>query len=396
MSVTSHQITVADLKFNDSRFLGSRTSPKEKHKDAQLSTRGESNHDEDETSDNFNSVLRQQTDFLTASVTDKIPNGKEKPGHGSQEDSSSLNGSDPESSPESPGTMLKKLVKTGIFDGMGILNLTSDKTMESNLVQDGEDGILQKAQLVKGPGLNEEGSMADPGKETLLSTTQSPSNIAKFYQKRYGRHRNRLVDTLCLERQNDKFLVYTHNTTQVCSSDLANPASMRDGHEPSVNQNLSPDLKSAHNPAFNGRRQSVSRTSEGGHHYIQCVDEKDQRRPTLTSPDSDPADFGYLVHPQDVQNPEPRGMELPILGDWRRYDEIKSLQQPLADQHPVHLVPGHAEMPGPNPVLFPIPLQVCPIHDESNNTQAEQPRQNRGNETIQEFFERIEGEVSLN
>ncbi|GKU00155.1 hypothetical protein FLAG1_04541 [Fusarium langsethiae] len=367
---------IADLTFNDTRFL--EPSPKKKHKDAQLSTNGETDHDEDDISDNLEPSSRQRSDFLKTAVTEKDTKGKGEPDHTFQEDRDSLNGSNPEPSPETPRTMLKKLIKTGIFDGTGVFKLPSVEEMESNLIQHGDNSTLGNIQPVGSHTGQNEVSMVDPSKDsTLLSTTQPHSNIASFYRKHYRNHPDGSTGKVYLELQDEKTPLHTHATAQVRSSNTANPACMRDKYEPSMTENLSPDLKLAHNSAVNGRWQSADEASEGGCHYVQRIDQKEQRRPRLTNPSSDAADFGYLVHPTGIQSPEPVSMKQPIIGDWQRYGAIKLPQQSLADQHSLHLTHGDVGMPG------------------HSNAQAEQPRRTCGNETVQEFFERIEGEQDL-
>ncbi|RGP61206.1 hypothetical protein FSPOR_10191 [Fusarium sporotrichioides] len=388
---------VADLTFNDTRFLEPKSSPKKKHKDAQLSTNGETDHDEDDTSNNLEPSSRQRSDFLKTAVTEKDTKGKGEPDHTFQEDRDSLNGSNPEPSPETPRTMLKKLITTGIFDGTGILKLPFDEEMESNLIQHHDNSTLGNVQPVGSHTGQNEVSMVDPSKDsTLLSTTQPHSNIASFYRKHYRNHPDRSTGKVYLELQDEKTPLHTHATAQVRSSNIANPACMRDKYEPSMTENLSPDLKLAHNSAVNGRRQSADEASEGGYHYVQRIDQKDQRKPRLTNPGSDAADFGYLVHPTSIQSPEPVGMKQPIIGDWQQYCAIKLPQQSLADQHSLHLTHGDVGMPGPNSMLFPIPLtEVYSVQDERghSNAQAEQPRRTCGNETDETYQALYDGYV---
>ncbi|UZP32720.1 hypothetical protein NXS19_000536 [Fusarium pseudograminearum] len=300
---------VADLTFNSTKFLELKPSLREKHKVGQLSTNGETDHDEVETSDNLDHSLQQHTDISKTATTDKDANGKEDIDRCFQDDSSSLNGSNPEPSPDTPRMMLKKLIKTGIFDGTGILKLASDKTTRPKPVKDGESSILEKVKPVRSHASQDNVSMADPGKDlTLPSTAQPPQDTASLYQKHHGNRLNIPANAVCLERQGENIPLYTSRTAQVCSSGVANLDGMKEGHEPSMTQNPSPDLSLAYESATNGRRQSVPKTSEGGRQYVQCIDQDDQRRPMLTSPDSDPADFGYLVHPQYIQSHEPRKM----------------------------------------------------------------------------------------
>ncbi|EKJ77810.1 hypothetical protein FPSE_02044 [Fusarium pseudograminearum CS3096] len=390
---------VADLTFNSTKFLELKPSLREKHKVGQLSTNGETDHDEVETSDNLDHSLQQHTDISKTATTDKDANGKEDIDRCFQDDSSSLNGSNPEPSPDTPRMMLKKLIKTGIFDGTGILKLASDKTTRPKPVKDGESSILEKVKPVRSHASQDNVSMADPGKDlTLPSTAQPPQDTASLYQKHHGNRLNIPANAVCLERQGENIPLYTSRTAQVCSSGVANLDGMKEGHEPSMTQNPSPDLSLAYESATNGRRQSVPKTSEGGRQYVQCIDQDDQRRPMLTSPDSDPADFGYLVHPQYIQSHEPRRMGQPIYGDWQRCDVIEPPQQPLVDEHSLRFTHRHVGTQGLNPMSFPMPAtEMQPIQDERGygNAQTDPPPLNCGNETVQEFFERIEGEVGL-
>ncbi|CAF3629064.1 unnamed protein product [Fusarium graminearum] len=381
---------VANLTFNSTKLLEPKPSLREKHKVGQLSTNGETDYDEVETSDNLDHSLQQHTDISKTAVTDKDANGKEDIYRYFQDDSSSLNGSNPEPSPDTPRTMLKKLIKTGIFDGTEILKLASDKTTRPNSVKHDESGILEKAKPVRSHASQDKVSMADPGKDLTLPLTAQPPKDASLHQKHHGNRLNISANAVCLERQDENIPLYTSRTAQVYSSDVANLDGMKEGPEPSMTQDPSPDLSLAYESATNGRRQSVPKTSEGGRQYVQCIGQEDQRKPTFTSLDSDPADFGYLVHPQYMQSHEPRSIEQPIHGDWQRYDVIESPQQPLVDEHSLRFTHRHVGTQGLNPMLFP-------IQDERGygNAQADPPPLNCGNETVQEFFERIEGEASL-
>ncbi|KAG8352939.1 hypothetical protein FVEN_g8946 [Fusarium venenatum] len=399
MPRTSHQIIVTDLVFNDTKFLEQKTNPKKKHQDHQPSTNGETDHDEDETPDNLESPPQQHTGCQKTAVTEKDTERKGEPDHTSQEDCNLLNRSNLELSPETPRTMFKKLIETGIFDGTGILKLTSDKDLQKGPIRDGENGILKNLQPVGSRAGQYGVSTTDPDKGlTLPLTTLPQSNIASFYQKHYGNNQNKSADTACLERHGEKTPLCIRDTAQVCYSDRANPVNMRDVHEASITQSPNPDLKLARDSAVDGRRESIYEALEGRHQYTPYIDHTDQRRPTLTNPDSDFADFGYLVHPTDIQSPKLVSTELPTLGDWQRYGESKLLQQSLAAKHSLHLTHGDAGIPGPNLMMFPMPsTEVYPTQDERGytNAQVKQQRRNCGNETVREFFESIEGEVSL-
>ncbi|OBS26504.1 hypothetical protein FPOA_00447 [Fusarium poae] len=259
---------VADLTFNDTRFLEPKTSPKKKHQDVQLNTNGEIDHDEDETPYNLESPQRQHTNCQKTAIIDKDVEGKvnREADHTSQADCNSLNGSNSEPSPETPRTMLKKLIETGIFDGTGILKLTSDKNLQQDPVRDGENGILENVQLVGSRADQHGASTADPSKDsTIPSTTLPQSNTATFYQGHYGNFQNKSADTGCLERHDEKIPLCTRGTTQVCSYYRANPVNTREEHEPSTTQNLTPGLELALDPAVNVTPQILATL------YIQQV-----------------------------------------------------------------------------------------------------------------------------
>ncbi|KAH7196990.1 uncharacterized protein B0J16DRAFT_10473 [Fusarium flagelliforme] len=395
ISAASEQITVTDLMLNDTAFLESGTSMKEKHKDSRLSISEETDHEEDRTSDNLDPSPRPCTNFSTTPGNNKDTNTNEAVENGFREGSNSPGGTSPESCYESPGTMLKKLIKTGVFDGTGIL----DQKTQPNRVHDGGNNIFKKSELVeihasRGGGLK---ASCTRKSQTLPVTTQPPSNNARSNQTCSENHLNKANDSLCFGHRDESLPLYIDSTTQVYSPDLANPVNVKDGKGHVMSQNSGHDDKTEEDSTTNIRRQSVSITSEGGHHYIQCVHPDSPPRPASTNFERDHEDFEYLVGSQNTQNPELQNVEQNVHDAWQRYSVNIPTQQWSAYRHPFHVIHG-LDMPAPP---MPSPVQLPEVHysiqdgQEYEDPQLQEQHSSHGNETLQDFLERIEGEVSL-
>ncbi|CAG7564584.1 unnamed protein product [Fusarium equiseti] len=364
---------------------------KEKHKDSQLSTSEETDHEEDRTSDNLDPSSWPWTNFSTTPGNNKDTNTNEAVENGFREGSNSPGGS----RYESPGTMLKKLIKTGVFDGTGIL----DQKIQPSRVHDGGNDMFKKSELAeihasRGGGLK---ASCTRKNQTLPVTTQSPSNNARSNQTCSENHLNKENDSLCFGHRDESLPLYIDSTTQVYSPDLANPVNVKDGKGHVMSQNSGHDDKTEEDSTTNIRRQSVSRTSEGGHHYIQCVHPDSPPRPASTSFERDHGDFEYLVGSQNTQNPKLQSVEQNAHDAWQRSDVNIPTQQSSAYQHPFHFIHG-LNMPAPP---IPSPVQLPEVHyyiqdgQEYEDPQLQDQHPSHGNETLQDFLERIEDEVWL-
>lgn len=391
--VISDYNIATDLAANDMAFEDLNSSPKEMHEDSQPSTSGSTDKQEDETSNNIGASLQQHTGCPTTSFENKDRDKKETVSCGFQVDSNSVDGTDPTTAPESPGAMLKRLIKTGIFDGTGIVH----EKVQAGFIRDVSSVILDEAQPTGGRSIPDEVVVTASGKNlALLSTGQPPLNAVGLNKKSGESHMNTMADSLSIKHQDKDLSLYVHNTTQVHSLDLPDPATVKDSPKSSVNQNLRQDLETGIASATMVKRQSVSRTSEGGHRYIQCIDQENRPGPAVISPGG--PDFEYLICSNDVQSPKFRSSKKSTFNEWQHYGETGRPQQSLIYRHPLHLTHEPADVPAFTPELLPIPLsEVHSIYDERGNesSQVDERYPNHDNETLQEFFERIEGEVNI-
>ncbi|KAJ4137740.1 hypothetical protein NW768_003330 [Fusarium equiseti] len=395
ISAASEQIPVTDLILNDIAFLESGTNVKEKHKDSQLSASGETDHEEDRPSDNLDPSSQPYTNFLTTPGNNKDTNTNEAVYKGFQEGSNSPSETSPESGYESPGTMLKKLIKTGVFDGTGVL----DQKTQPSRVCDGGNNMFKKsesAEIHTSQGGRLKANCTRKN-QTLPVTTQALSNNARSSQTCSESNFNKANDSVCLEHQNESLPLYIDSTTQVYSPDLANTVNVKYGQGHVMSQSSRHHDKTEKDPTTDMRWQSVSRTSEGGHHYIQCVHPDGPPRMASTNFERDYGDFEYLVGSQNVRNYEPQNMEQNIHDARQRYDVNIPPQQSSAYQHPLRFVHGFDMPAPPMPSLVQSPEVHYSIQDEPEyeDPQFQEQHSSHGNETLQDFLERIEGEVSL-
>lgn len=390
----SEQITVTDLMLNDTAFLESGTGMKENHKNSQPSTSEETDHEEDRITDNLDPSSRPCTNFSTTPRNNKDTNTSETVDNDFQEGSNSPSRTSSESCYESPGTMLKKLIKTGVFDGTGILD---KKTQPSHVHGDGnnmfETSEPAEIHTSRGRGLK---ASCTGKNQTLPVTTQPPSSNVMFNQTCSENHLNKANDSLCLGHRDESLPLYIDSTTQVYSPDLANPVNAKNGKGHVISQDSRHDDKTE-DSTTNIRRQSVSRTSEGGHHYIQCVHTDSPSRPAPANFEGDQGDFDYLVGSKEILNSELQNVEQNVHDAWQRYGVDIPMQQSSAYQHPFRFIHG-LDMPAPP---MPSPVQLPEVHysikegQEHEEPQLQEQHSSHGNETLQDFLERIESEVCL-
>ena len=83
---------------------------------------------------------------------------------------------------ETPEAMLKRLIETGIFDGTGILETTSHRTMEPNIEHRDCLGMNGTKQSSKNPTYQDKGVMADRSRQsTLEPNIQASTKNTQFH-----------------------------------------------------------------------------------------------------------------------------------------------------------------------------------------------------------------------
>ncbi|KAF4444337.1 hypothetical protein F53441_11149 [Fusarium austroafricanum] len=384
---------VADLTFNDMEFIETRGKTGKGNKRTQRKG-DEFNHDKDVSSDdgqysqhhieppatttnNEDQEDQESRSKTSESTTQKLVLKKDRETHddlGSSKETANTSDS------ETPETMLKKLIESSIFDGTGILKRVWNK---DNL------GILPPTHANKSPAYQDKGVMAKSCKNSPMKSNTQP-NTTEFAHKDASAcvgdstegPRSQLLKELPLS---------TCDTTEAQLLPLPQSLVERDTHEQTVVEQLTqdPGAKSAY--VTNSRRQSVSQTSEGGHHYIRCLDQNDQLGHMPASLEADHHWIEQMFHQDNVENIETEPTGLFVHRGCQFNNETIPPPEPYSHQHGV--VHNSAFRPLTVPTAY---SEIYPPHNETRYDKApsRQPYNYDDDETIHEFINRIEAEVS--
>ncbi|KAH7256864.1 hypothetical protein BKA59DRAFT_507770 [Fusarium tricinctum] len=402
-SSTAGQVT--DLTFNDMPVMKLRERSGNKKEELHLSTPTQSDHDEDETLYDGR-YMQQHAESSTASIENTKENKRQIADknvdtvpqnlslgdiHGIQDDLISSGEVAQTSDSESPEVTLKRLIETGVFDGTGILNKTANQIIQQKSTNSSN---LEPGWNSSIPPNQDKGVLANPDIGALMkSSPQIPPNI----DQNDTRHVVASTNTAGRGHQESKVPVYTHSATQVESPTLTKLSTRNDVHEHGAEQHVVVENEKKVDPVARSRWHSVSRTSEGGHHYIQCLDQKDLPGPLIQSIGTHPADDQYLFHQDVAQNSEIQHPEQPLHHRYKSHDEGTSPAHGLSYQHPRQSLYGICIVPSDSPTILPRACSdMYTIQDEEHgdNTQLARQYYNHDDETMQQFIERIEVEAS--
>ncbi|KIL94971.1 hypothetical protein FAVG1_01902 [Fusarium avenaceum] len=401
-SSTARQVT--DLTFNDMPVMKLRGSGNEKE-ELHLSTPTQSDHDEDETLED-GSYMQQHAESSTGSTENTKENKRQvtnkavdtvpqnlslEDTHGIQDDLMASAEVAQTSDSESPEVTLKRLIETGIFDGTGILNKTANQIIQQNSINSSN---LDPRGNSNSPPNQDKGVLADPSMGARVkSSPQIPPNV----DQNGSRYMAASTNTAERGYQESEVPVYTHSATQVKSPTLTKVSTRNDAHEHGAEQHVAVENEKKADPVAYNRWHSVSRTPEGGHHYIQCLDQKDLPRPLIQSIRTHPADDQHLFRQHVAQTSEIQHLEQPLHHSYKSHDEGTSPLHGLSYQHPRQSLYGIFSVPSDSPTILPTAYSdMYTIQDERHgcNTQLSRQHDNHDDETIQQFIERIEGEAS--
>ncbi|SPJ79203.1 uncharacterized protein FTOL_07594 [Fusarium torulosum] len=401
-SSTAGQVT--DLTFNDMPVMKLRGSSGNEKEELQLSTPTQSDHDEDETLYDGRS-LQQHAEPSTASIKNKKENKQKIANknldtvpqdfslediHGIQDHLISSGEFAQTSDSESPEVTLKRLIETGVFDGTSMLNKTANQIIQPKSANGSNLGPGWNSNI---PQYQDKGVLADPDMGTLTnSSPQIPPNI----DQNDSRHVVASTNTAERGNQENEVPVYTHSATQVDSPTLTKVSTRNDIHERGAEQHVVVETEKKTDPVAHSRWHSVSRTSEEGHHYIQCLDRKGLPGPLIQSIGTHPADDQHLFHQDVAQNSEVQHPEQSLHHRYKSHDERTSPLHGLSYQHPCQSLYGICNIPSDSPSILPTAYSdMYTIQGEAHggNTQLARPYYNHDDETMQQFIERIEGEA---
>jgi hypothetical protein len=291
---------------------------------------------------------------------------------------------------ESPEVTLRRLIETGVFDGTSILNKTANQIIQPKATNGSNLDTGWNSNI---PRYQDKGVLADPDMGALMkSSPQIPPNI----DQNDNRHVVASTNTAERGHQENEVPVYTHNSTQVESPTLTKVSTRNDIHERGAEQHVMVETEKKTEPVAQSRWHSMFRTSEGGHHYIQCLNRKDVPGPLIKSIGTHPADGQHLFHQDVAQNSENQHPEQPLHHRYKSHDERTSLLHGSSYQHPRQPLCGIFDVPSDSPTILPTAYSdMYTIQDKAHgNTQLARPYYNHDDETMQQFIDRIEGEAS--
>lgn len=405
MSDPSNQSVVTDLTFNNMPVMKLQGRSGNEKEELHLSTPTQSDHDEDETLYD-GSYMQQHAEPSTGSTentkenkrqiankpVDTVPQNLSLEGtHEIQDDLMSSAEVAQTSDSESPEVTLKRLIETGIFDGTGILNKTANQIIQQSSTNSSNLDPTWNSNIQPN---QDKGVLADPdmGARTK-SSPQIPTNV----DQNDSRHMVASTNTAERGHQESEVPVYTHSATQVESPTLAKVSTRNDVHEHGAEQHVAVENEEKSDPIAYSRWHSVSRTSEGDHHYIQCLDQKDLPGPLIQSIRTHLADDQHLFRPDAAQTSEIQHLEQSLHHRYKSHDEGTSPLHGLSYQHPRQSLYGIFSVPSDSPTILPTAYSdIYTIQDKGydGNTQLSRQHDNHDDETMQQFIERIEEEAS--
>ncbi|KAF4952076.1 hypothetical protein FSARC_12741 [Fusarium sarcochroum] len=295
-SSTFEQVT--DLTFNNMTFAETQSEVSKNDEESLSNTDDEFNNDKDETLDDSGQSLKQHASIskTTAYATDAARDGGEEVREAHDEHSSPRMQNFPSQSHESQdncdasneitrvhdsgGTsvIFNKLMETGVFDGTGILEKIAQQESQSNATGLEELKILATAWVNKHLAYEDKGVRAGAVRDSpIRPDTQPPSNVTNSRPDDTN-DVTKPTDTPHHEHRGGESPLHTCDPKQgdldpqpgpIHSPSLAKPSTGNDTNELSKDEYPMRDSEEKQISGVNGRRQSVSQTSEGGHHYIR-------------------------------------------------------------------------------------------------------------------------------
>ncbi|KAJ4271801.1 hypothetical protein NW762_000507 [Fusarium torreyae] len=377
-------------------------------------TDDECDHDKDETLDDSEQSLKQHVVIskTVTSTTKAARDGEEEVQETHGEGLNPIMQRSPSQGPESQGNceasnkitrvhdfgvtsvIFKQLMETGVFNGTGVLEKIAQQENQSNATGLEDLKILAKEWIRKHPAYEDKGVRVGTARNSpTRPDTQPPSNVTNHRLNitneltkgtatpHYGYHERksplRTYDPK--QRDVDPQPEPTHLPA------VPRQSTENDTNELSVNQNPT-EAEEKQVSGINGQRQSVSQISEGGHHYIRCLDQEDRLRPAHQNHQGDPT----CVQPFLYQN-TPLHLETQPIGQllyhrWELHDGNMSPAELFHHQYPYQHVPMVL------PMVYP-EMYYTQHGKQDDNIPLAESYDNHNDETMHEFIERMEGEA---
>ncbi|KAH7269875.1 uncharacterized protein BKA55DRAFT_682950 [Fusarium redolens] len=404
---------VTDLPFNDMTSVETCGEVGKVEGVPQQSTSENSSHSQDEVSNDGHTSLnpaepprattnyggREEESLMDGDSQENQQNTSQKEGFEVQSGSVSSTETTQASDCETPEAMLKRLIETGIFDGTGIFKTTSHGTLEPSVEDHGCLGMNGTEQSSKTPTYQDKGVMADPSRQSTLGPNiQTTTNITQFGRKDDAK--DAPAPTIVSHSQYQRELpvpIYS-TSTQVQSPVLPTSVIENNAHKIPEESCVTQPQSTRSISATNSRRHPLSQISEGGDHYIRCLDQND--RPGFMFPNLIAQDFNveHLYHRASTEQTESKLMDLFVHRGLQSRNNTIPLSESPGFQH-LHQPPnGLIGNSGLDPAVFPTAYSETYSDDreiQHDKTQLIQPDYGEDGETIHEFIKRIEGEVSM-
>ncbi|EWG37165.1 hypothetical protein FVEG_00901 [Fusarium verticillioides 7600] len=296
---------------------------------------------------------------------------------------------------ETPEAMLKRLIETGIFDGTGILETTSHRTLEPNIEHHDCLGMNGKKQSSKNPTYQDKRVMADgSGHSTLGPSIQAATKNTQFHLNGGAKDAPVPTKAPCSRYEQELPVPICSTSPQVQPQVLTSRAENHThsiAEEPRIKQPQG--MKTIFTP--NSRGRPLSRISERGHSYTEQNDRPDLMFPSLIAEDFNGE---HSCHQDSTGKNESqlkdslvrRGLQshdirIPVPG----FPGLQQARRPLN---------GHISSTGLDSAVFPtVHSEIYSDHQDiqHDKRQITQPNYCEDSETFQEFIQRIEGEVNM-
>ncbi|KAF4419489.1 hypothetical protein FACUT_11477 [Fusarium acutatum] len=297
---------------------------------------------------------------------------------------------------ETPETMLKRLIETGIFDGTGIFKTTSHTTMEPNIEHHDCLGMNGTEQSSKNPTYQDKEVMADRSRQSTLGPNiQTATKNTQFHLKGGAKDAPVSTKASCSRYEQELPLPICSTSPQVQRPILPTSVVEDNTHsiaeEPCVKQTQGTKTIST----TNNRGHPLSRVSERGHRYTEQNDQPGLMFSSLIEEDFN-GEHSY--HRESTEKKESQ-LEGPFVHrGLQSHDIMIPVSGSPGYQQARQPLNGYISSAGLDSAVFPTVHSEIYSDDrdiQHDNRQLTQPDYCEDSETIQEFIKRIEGEVSM-
>ncbi|KAF5638284.1 uncharacterized protein FTJAE_5385 [Fusarium tjaetaba] len=297
---------------------------------------------------------------------------------------------------ETPEAMLKRLIETGIFDGTGILETTSHRTMEPNIEHHDCLGTNETKQSGKNPTYQDKGVMADGSRHSTLGPSiQAATKNTQFHLNGGAKDAPVPTQAPCSRYEQELPIPICSTSPQVQPPIL--PTSKAENHAHSIAEQ--PCVKQPQGmktiSTTNSRVHPLSQISGKGHSYTEQNDRPDLMFPSLIA-----GDFNgeHSYHQDSTGKNESQSKDSFVHRGLQSHDIMIPFPGSPGLQQARRPLNGHISGAGLDSAVFPtVHSKIYSDHRDMQHDkrQLTQPDYCEDSETFQEFINRIEGEVGM-